>query len=111
AIFRSRPFTGANLLTLLLYGALSGALFFLPFVLIQTRGYPAAQAGAAFLPFTVIIGLFTRGGGALIDRFGARLPLIVGPLVAAAGFALFLAADARGSYWATFFPPMAVLGF
>ena len=51
ALFRSRTFAGANLLTLLLYAALGGALFFLPFNLIQVQGYSATAAGAALLPF------------------------------------------------------------
>ena len=111
AMFRSRSFTAANVLTLLLYAALSVAIFLLPFNLIQLQGYSPAQAGAAFLPLVVAMSLFSRWTGALADRIGPRLPLIVGPLVAGAGFALLaLLPGTRGSYWTTFFPGLLVLG-
>ena len=84
-LFRSRTFSAVNLLTLLLYAALGGVLFFLPFALIQVHGYPATLAGAAFLPFTIIMAALSRWAGGLLDRFGARLPLVVGPAIAAAG--------------------------
>jgi EmrB/QacA subfamily drug resistance transporter len=87
-LFRSRTFSGVNLLTLLLYGALSGAFFFVPFLLIQAHGYSATAAGAAYLPFTVVLGLTSRWAGGLADRFGARRPLIVGPALTAGCLAL-----------------------
>jgi len=110
SLFRSRSFTGANVLTLLLYAALSGALFLLPFDLIQVQHDSPAKAGAAFLPFVVTMSLLSRWTGALADRIGPRLPLIVGPLVAAAGFALMAMPGIGGSYWTTFFPGIATLG-
>jgi hypothetical protein len=97
-------------LTLLLYFALSGALFLLPFNLIQVHGYSAIGAGAAFLPFTAVMGLLSRRAGGLIERFGARWPLTVGPLITAAGFAALALPGTSGSYWTTFFPAMLVLG-
>jgi EmrB/QacA subfamily drug resistance transporter len=107
-LFRSPTFSGVNLLTLLLYGGLGGGFFFLPFLLIQARGDSATAAGAAYLPFTVILGVLSRWSGGLIDRFGARGPLILGPTIAACGFALL--AVSRQPYW-TVLAAMAVLGF
>lgn len=88
ALFASRDFSGANAITVLLYAALGGALFLLPFMLIQVHGYSATAAGAAFLPFSAIMGLGSRFTGGLADRFGAQLPLTIGPTTTAAGFAL-----------------------
>ncbi len=109
-IFHSRNFRGANLLTLFLYTALSGALFFVPFNLIQVQGYSPLQAGAALLPFVLIMFLLSRWAGGLVARFGSRLPLTVGPMIAALGFALFAVPSVGGSYWRTFFVAVSILG-
>jgi len=110
ALFRSRTFTGANLLTFLLYAALGGTLFFLPLNLIQVQQYSATAAGAALLPFILIISFLSRWSGGLVARYGPKLPLIVGPLIAAFGFALFMVPGVGGSYLTNFFTPIVVLG-
>jgi len=109
-LFRSRIFSGVNLMTFLLYAALSGALFFVPFDLIQIHHYTPTFAGLALLPFVALLSALSRWSGGLVDAYGPRLPLIVGPMVAAIGLALFALPGSSGSYWSTFFPAAAVLG-
>jgi predicted MFS family arabinose efflux permease len=110
ALFRSKDFAGANLLTLFLYAALSGTFFFYTLNLIQVQHYSATAAGSALLPFVVIMFSLSRWSGGLVDRFGPRLPLTVGPLVAALGFVLFTLPGVNSNYWASFFPAVVVLG-
>jgi EmrB/QacA subfamily drug resistance transporter len=109
-LFRSATFSGVNALTLLLYGALGGVIFLLPFALISVRGYSATEAGAVFLPFTLIMAFLSRWSGGLLDRVGARLPLIGGPVLVAAGFVLFALAGRETSYALAFLLPVSVVG-
>src|SRR5204862_3355336 len=102
-LFRSCTFTGANLLTLLLYSALGGTFFFLPLNLIQVQRYSPTAAGAALLPLILIIFLLSRWAGGLVQHCGARLPLVIGPLIATAVFALFVRPGVGSTYCTTFF--------
>jgi EmrB/QacA subfamily drug resistance transporter len=112
-LFRSRTFSGTNLLTLFLYAALRVAPFFFTLNLIQVQGYPPELAGSAFLPFSILLALMSRWSGGLIDRVGARLPLIVGPAITAVGFGLLAfpgITSGPEQYWITYFPAVLVLG-
>jgi EmrB/QacA subfamily drug resistance transporter len=112
SLFRSRDFDGGNLVTLLFYMALTGSLYFVPFLMMQVHGYSALVAGSAFLPFVAMNFLLGRFSGRICARFGAKLPLVVSSLAAAVGFLLFAMPGAEhGSYWTSFFPAMVVQGF
>ena len=108
-LFQSRTFSAVNLLTLLLYAALGTIWFFLPFALIQVHGYPATLAGVVSLPFTILMVALSRWAGGLLDRYGARLPLIVGPTIAAFGIALTGIFVPNGAYW-QFLVAITILG-
>jgi predicted MFS family arabinose efflux permease len=109
-LFRSRAFSGANLLTLLLYAALGGAMFFIPFDLVQVQGASPAAAGAMLLPLVVLLSALSPWTGNLVARRGARLFLIAGPAIAGVGLGLLAIPGAGGAYWLTFLPGMVVLG-
>jgi EmrB/QacA subfamily drug resistance transporter len=109
-LFASRTFTLANVLTLLLYAALATVFWLVPLNLIQVQHYSATAAGAALLPFPLLMFVLSRWSGGLVSRVGSRLPLTVGPIIAAVGLALFARAGIGGAYWITFFPPVVVLG-
>jgi hypothetical protein len=87
-LFGSRSFVGITLLTLMLYGELASLLVLVLYVLIQEAGYSGLAAGAALLPFPLVIAAASPLIGALTGRIGAKIPLIAGSLVVAAGFLL-----------------------
>ena len=109
-LFRSRTFSVANLYTLVLYAALGGALYFLPFDLINVHRYSPLEAGAALLPFVAIVTAFSRFSGGLIERVGARLPLCLGAIFEGAAYVAFALGGSGGSYWTSFFPGAVLLG-
>jgi EmrB/QacA subfamily drug resistance transporter len=112
SLFRSRDFDGANLVTLLFYMALTGSLYFVPFLMMQVHGYSAFVAGTVFLPFVAMALLLGRLSGRICARFGTKVPLVVASLTTAVGFVLFaLPGVEHGSYWSSFFPAMVVQGF
>ena len=110
SLFRSAQFTGANLTTLTVYAALSGALFLLSLQLQQSMGYSALAAGIATLPITVIMLLLSGRVGAVAQRTGPRLPMTVGPVVCAAGLVLLTRAVPGAGYASGVLPGVLVFG-
>jgi Na+/melibiose symporter-like transporter len=109
-MFRSRNFSAANAMTLLVYAALGAVLFFLVIDLQTVLGYGALEAGIATLPLTVIMLLLAARGGQLGARIGPRIPMTVGPLVMAVGVAWLSRLTAGSSYWTGVLPPVVVFG-
>jgi EmrB/QacA subfamily drug resistance transporter len=110
-LFRSQAFSGANLLTFFLYSAIGMFFFVLPLNLIQVQHYSPTATGGAVLPMILLMFALSRWSGGLVHRYGARLPLVVGPLITALGFFLFSIPDVGGDYWSAFFPGVMIVGF
>ncbi len=111
AMFASRNFTGANLLTLLLYAALGIFIFIYPLNLIQVQHYSTTLTGAASVPMIVLMFLLSPWAGGLVAKIGPKVPLVVGPCIVAAGFVLFLLPSDHAKYLTGFLPGFIVLGF
>lgn len=109
-LFRQRTFSAANGVTLVVYAALSAAIFLLPLQLQQVLGYSALEAGLSLAPVTVLMLLLSPSAGRLCQRVGPRLPLTVGPLVAALGFLLLSAVGAGDDYVRHVLPGTVVFG-
>jgi EmrB/QacA subfamily drug resistance transporter len=108
-IFRSRQFAAANV-TFVIYGALGGSLFLLPIQLQRVVGFSALESGSALIPMTIVMLLLSSLAGRLLQRAGPRLPMTVGPFVAAIGLALLVRVVPGGGYWPTIFPAVVVFG-
>jgi EmrB/QacA subfamily drug resistance transporter len=111
SLFASAQFSAANVVTFAVYGALGGALFLLPIQLIQVSRYTPLQAGISLLPITLIMLALSARSGALAARIGPRLQMTVGPLVIAAGLALFVRIGPSGNYLTEVLPAVLVFGF
>lgn len=109
-MFRSRQFSAANLVTFVVYAALGGVFFLLVSFLQISLGYSPVAAGAASLPVTVLMLLFSARSGAVAQRIGPRIPLTVGPLVIAAGLLLMTRIDPGDSYVSSVLPAVVVFG-
>jgi EmrB/QacA subfamily drug resistance transporter len=111
SLFRARQFSAANAVTFIVYGALGGALFLVPVVLQEACGYSALAAGLAMLPVTVIMLTLSARSAALAAKIGPRLQMTAGPLVIAAGMALFVRLHGSGDYLTQVLPAVGVFGF
>jgi Na+/melibiose symporter-like transporter len=110
AIFRSRQFTAANVITFIIYGALGGALFLLPIQLQRVVGLSALESGSALIPMTILMLLLSSLAGGFAQRTGPRLPMTAGPLISALGLALLVPVGPSAGYWLTIFPAVIVFG-
>jgi EmrB/QacA subfamily drug resistance transporter len=109
-LFASPVFSAVNVQTLLLYGALGGVTFLLPFDFILIQQYSPVAAGSAFLPFLILVAVLSPWAGAVCKRIGARTPLFAGSVLVALAFAGFALAGTGARYWPNFFVPVLLLG-
>ena len=112
-LFKSRTLSGANLVTVLLYGALGPANFYLPLNMIQIQGYSETFVGLALLPLMILPAVLSYVVGNVVDHHGPRIPMMVGQLLLAVGFVLFATigtTSGQDMYWTTFFPPICLFG-
>jgi len=110
SLFKSRLFSGANLLTFLLYGALGAVGYFVPQNLLLVQGFSPLEAGAALLPLTLLLGLLSRTVGGLAAKRGPRAFLTLGPILTGVGLALLAFPGVQASYWTDFLPGVTVMG-
>jgi EmrB/QacA subfamily drug resistance transporter len=109
-LFASRAFSGANLLTLLMYIGFTGSLFLVPYEMIQVRHYSGGEAGLAFLPMSVALAAVARPAGSWSARYGARLPLILGPFILAVGLVIIGLLGPGYPYWVGLLPGVTLVG-
>ncbi len=111
--FKSRTFSGANVLTFFLYAGLIAAVMFIPWYLVQIQDYAQSDAGRVMLPFGISLVVLSRWSGGLVDRFGPRIPLTIGPVIVGVGFLLMRLpgiTNGASDYWTTFFPAILAVG-
>ncbi len=110
SIFRSRTFSAANSMTLLVYGALGAVIFFLVLQLQTVAGYGPLAAGLATLPITICMVFLASRGGRLSNRIGPRIPMTAGPIVMGLGTAWLLGVGQDTTYWLDVMPALTVFG-
>jgi len=113
-LFKSRTFTGTNLLTLFLYGALAGALFFFPLNLVQIQNYDELAAGFAMMPMMVILVVLSPTAGGWVEKYGPRPPLIIGPTLVGIGFFMLalpgIVGNSFNAYLTSYLPGIILQG-
>lgn len=110
SLFKHRLFSGITLMTFILYFAMSGVFFFLTLNLQQIQKFSATSAGAAFMPIIILLFLLSRWSGYWADTVGPRVPLIIGPIIIALGFFIYMLPGKNANYWLTFFPATIIFG-
>jgi MFS family permease len=110
SVFANRAFSAANLVTFVVYAALSGSIFLVGLNLQVVAQYPPIAAGLALLPITIIMLLLSARSGALAEKIGPRIPMTVGPLVCAVAFVWLARIGAHANYWTDVLPPVTLQG-